>query len=576
MTQQTSRRAFLRELALGMVVAPALATGAAATQSRAGGHDGEPFWEEIRRQFAFEDAHVPMNAANLCPSPRVVAERVSALTRDIDVDCSSQNRRKFGELLEQSRAAVAGQLGVTADEIALVRNTSEANNVINNGLPLDPGAEIVVWDQNHPTNNVAWDVRAARFGLTVTRIATPAAPSGIDELVGTFERALTPRTRVLALTHVSNVSGVRLPVRALAEVAHRRGIHVHVDGAQSWGALDVNLRDLGCDSYTASAHKWLVGPKEVGLLFVTTERIDDIWPSVVAPSWGGQVEPRPTGARKFESMGQRDDAALAAIGTTVAFQNRMGLAEIEARVLELAARLKAGLREAGYDLVTPVARELSGGVCIASVDGDRRQQIVGALYTEHGIAGAATGGLRLCPHIYNTHEHVDRAITGAGALRRPRVSRISRTAASTSSCHRRAGSAPRRSLSPCKSFGFVRFNVNNVQKAMKGYPGPHAGQGRSPAAHRRRVMTIKERHYGRLGVLSSTGPFQMDPSGRGDTSLRGAIASLLRRQVRHVILDIRLVHRRQPPPNGASGGGRRGNQSQCHVVFPCRITPTLW
>ena len=420
MTVDTTRRRFLRTLAVGSVVHPLLAGRPSGAQSHRGDAP-EELWEEVRRQFAFRDERVPMNAANLCPSPRVVAERVNELTRDIDVDCSFPNRAKFGALLEESREAAAAQLGVTADEIALVRNTSEANNVINGGIPLDAGDEVVVWDQNHPTNNVAWEVRAARYGLAVTRVTTPAAPSGVDELVSVFERALTPRTRVLALTHVSNVSGLRLPVRELCEVARRRGVHVHVDGAQSWGALDVNLRDLGCDSYTGSAHKWFLGPKEVGLLYVRAGRVAEIWPSIVAPSWGNEVAPRPRGARKFESLGQRDDAALAAVGTTVAFQNRLGMARIEARVVELATLLKAGLREAGFELVTPMAPELSGGVAIAAVDSARRGPFVTALYERHGIAGAATGGLRLCPHVYNTREHLERAIRGAAALRNQRL-----------------------------------------------------------------------------------------------------------------------------------------------------------
>ena len=418
MTVDTTRRRFLRTLAVGSVVQPLLATRPAAAQSLHGDAP-EALWEEVRRQFAFRDERVPMNAANLCPSPRAVAERVSNLTRDIDVDCSFPNRAKFGLLLEESREAVAAQLGVTGDEIALVRNTSEANNVVNAGVPLGAGDEVVVWDQNHPTNNVAWEVRAARYGLTVTKVTTPAAPTGIDELLAVFERALTPRTRVLALTHVSNVSGLRLPVRELCEVARRRGIHVHVDGAQSWGALDVDLRDLGCDSFTGSAHKWFMGPKEVGLLYVRADRVEEIWPSIVAPSWGNDVDPRPKGARKFESLGQRDDAALAAVGTTVAFQNRLGMARIEARVVALATRLKAGLREAGFELVTPMAPELSGGVAIAAVDSERRSAFVTALYERYGIAGAATGGLRLCPHVYNTREHVERAIRGAAELRDP-------------------------------------------------------------------------------------------------------------------------------------------------------------
>jgi selenocysteine lyase/cysteine desulfurase len=357
-----------------------------------------------------------MNAANLCPSPRAVAECVAEVTRDIDVDCSSHNRHKFDKLREEARAKVAAQIGVSPEEIALVRNTSEANNTINNGIPLERGDEIVVWDQNHPTNNVAWDVRAARFGLIVKRVSTPNHPAGVDELVGVFERAFTPRTRVLAITHVSNVTGIRLPARELAEAAHRRGIFVHLDGAQTWGALKVDLRQLACDSYSASAHKWFLGPKEAGILYVKAERIPSIWPNIVAPGWGQDADPDVKGARKFESLGQRDDACLVAVGATADFHDTIGPARVEARVHELAALLRDGLVEAGVKLVTPPDPKINAGVCVVEVPSPRRQGLLDKLYYEHGIAGAVSGGLRLCPHIYNTREHVERAVKGVKAL----------------------------------------------------------------------------------------------------------------------------------------------------------------
>lgn len=377
----------------------------------------EAYWSSVRGQFPFSEERVPMNAANLCPSPRTVSDRVTELTRDIDTDCSFQNRRKFAELLERARTRIAAQLGVSADEVAIVRNTSEANNIVNNGLPLRPGDEVVLWDQNHPTNNVAWDVRAARFGLTVRRVSTPRRPKDAGELVAAFERAFSPRTRVLAVTHVSNTSGVRLPVRQLAELARQRGLFFHVDGAQSWGALRVNLRELGCDSYSASAHKWFMGPKEAGILYVRAERVPEIWPNTVAPGWGDDADPDVKGARKFESLGQRDDACLAALGTAAEFHEAIGLARIEARVLELARALKEGLLEAGAKLVTPLEPELSAGVCVMEAPPASRQALVDRLYYEHGIAAAASGGLRLCPHVYNTREHVDRAIRAVRATR---------------------------------------------------------------------------------------------------------------------------------------------------------------
>ncbi len=433
MKSQASRRKFLTEMAAGAVVLPAALSRTASAQDGAGplpttpvappwppGASSAPrdeaWWEMVRAQFSFTEERVPMNAANLCPSPRSVAARVEELTRDIDRDCSSNNRAKFRGLTEQSRTDVAAQLAVSPDEIAIVRNTSESNNTINNGVDLRTGDEVVLWDQNHPTNNVAWDVRAARFGITVKRVSVPRHPASAQDLIDPFVAALTDRTRVLSLTHVSNVSGIRLPVRELVEAARPRGIHVHVDGAQSWGALDVDLGALGCDSYSASAHKWYMGPKEAGVLFVREDRIPQVWPNIVAPGWGNDADPDVTGARKFESLGQRDDACLAAVGTTAEFHAAIGGAETEERIAGLATQLKEGLAELGMTLVTPMEPGLSGGVCIIEVPGDRGTALR-RLYEEHGIAGAGTGGLRLCPHVYNTREHVARAVEGVKALR---------------------------------------------------------------------------------------------------------------------------------------------------------------
>lgn len=405
MSLSASRRQILRAFA-GAAALPRFAASLAAAPG------DTARWQAVRAQFAFPEAKVPMNAANLCPSPRAVAERVAELTRDIDLDCSFQNRAKFAELLEESRAKVAKQMRVSPDEIALVRNTSEANNIVNNGVPLATGDEVVIWEQNHPTNNVAWEVRARRFGITVKKVSTPAAPNSADELIEPFAKAIGPKTKVLTITHASNLTGVRLPAKEIIAMAQRRGLYVHVDGAQSWGALDVDLHELGCDSYAASAHKWFCGPKEVGLLYVKTENVAKLWPTEVAPGWGETADTTLVGARKFESMGQRDDSALAAVGATADVHAAIGYGAVEKRMLDLAMRLKEGLAEAGARLITPMERGLSAGVVIIEVPEDNRQKLLDALYEEHGIAGSTTGGLRLCPHLYNTEEHVDRAIAG--------------------------------------------------------------------------------------------------------------------------------------------------------------------
>ena len=325
----TSRRAFLKSV----FAASALPASGGLPAS---GDSGERYWEMVRRQFPFSENRVPLNAGNLCPSPRVVSERVAELTQNIDHDVSYTNRAKFAGLLEDSRAQVAEHLRAQPEEIALVRNTSEANSTVVTGLDLGAGDEVVLWSENHPTNNVAWDVQAKRLGFDVRRVDTPN-PLGREELVRVFTDALGARTRVLALSHLSNYSGVLLPVDTIAAAARERSIFVFIDGAQTWGALDVDLSALGCDAYTASTHKWLCGPKEAGVLFVRRDRIDAIRAHTVAFGWSGEHANGEKGARKFETLGQRDDPCLASIALAVDFHLAIGRARIEERVRELAS-----------------------------------------------------------------------------------------------------------------------------------------------------------------------------------------------------------------------------------------------
>jgi selenocysteine lyase/cysteine desulfurase len=358
-----------------------------------------------------------LNAANLCPSPHTVRETVSRLTDDLDGDVSFQNRAKFDELREASRRKLAALMGAGDDEIAIVRNTSEANNLIVNGLNLKAGDEVIIFDQNHPTNNIAWDVRAARFGFTVKRVGLRSPPDSIEEILRAFPAALSSKTKVLSFTDASNTTGVRLPSKELCRMARERGIYTHIDGAQTFGSLVVNLHELGCDSYSGSAHKWFLGPKEAGLLYVRRDRQAEIWPGVVGVGWGDKIETSLKGARKFETLGQRDDAAVSAIGAAVDLHNLIGPARIEARVRELAATLKEGCaRLPGARLRTSTRPELSAGVLVVEFEAKDSRKIYEALYAKHRIAAAPTGGVRFCPHIYNTMEEIDRTISATSQV----------------------------------------------------------------------------------------------------------------------------------------------------------------
>ena len=402
------RRGFLKLTGVAALGATCSPIGAAQTTAAT-----------AREAFAFPENRVPMNAANLCPMPTAVREAISAHDDALDRDMGHVSRAAIEQLKEQARTRLAAQLGVTADEVAIVRNTSEANNIIVQGMPLEAGDEVLLWDQNHPSNGVAWDVQARRAGFTTRRVTVPAGVGSEDELVDLFVKAVSARTRVVSFTHISNVSGVRLPARRICRALHGRDarLHVHIDGAQTWGVVDVDLAALDCDSFSASAHKWYMGPRETGLLYVREPLIPRLWPNCVSVPWGTSPEPEVAGARRFEAFGQRDDAALAALLDAVAFHERLTPAAIERRAAALARRLREGLTDLDVAFVSPVNEALASNVVVLAATGDNGRLLVQRVLDDAGIIVAAVGGLRMTPHVYNTEAHIDRMIEAVAGLR---------------------------------------------------------------------------------------------------------------------------------------------------------------
>lgn len=404
-----SRRSFLGGLGLAAAAVRLPSDVLAVT-------DDEAYWRQIKRQFPLRPGFILMNAANLCPSPIQVSDAVKAHTRDIDADASFQNRDKYAGFLEHAQGRLARYMGADADEIAIVRNTTEGNNQVVSGLDLGPEDEVVLWDENHPSNNLSWNVAARRRGFAVRRVTTPPSPAGAQQLFAAFADAVTDRTRVLSFSHVSNVTGVALPAAELCAFARERNILTLIDGAQTFGVHEVDLYAIGCDFYTGSAHKWFLGPKEGGLLYVRRDSARRLWPNVVGVGWSEHLE----GARRFGTLGQRDDAMYTAMGQTIDFLESIGNTRIESRVRSLASALKKGLLASvdGAVLVTPAEEALSGGVVVFSVAEWDHAAVFQNLYEDHHIGAALIGPdrLRLCPHVYNTMADVEQVVDVLAAI----------------------------------------------------------------------------------------------------------------------------------------------------------------
>ena len=408
----SSRRGFLSSWA---VFAGALR---AATTGTAPAADNENYWSLVKRQFPLEDNLIYLNAANVCPASRPVLDRHAQYMRDFQMNPSFQNRAKYEVMREQLRAKLATLLRADADELAITRNTSEGSNIIVKGVDLKPGDEVLITDHNHPSNSDSWKVRASREKFTVTSLTIRVPAASRDELIGQFEKAITGRTKVVAITHVTSTTGVQFPAKEIAAIARQRGAWVHLDGAQSFGAMDVNLKDIGCDSYATSAHKWMMGPLEAGVLYVRAEQLPRIWPSIVSAGWTDHLK----GARKLEVYGQRDDPRIVALESAVDFINLIGIANIDARVRFLATHLKQQLSTLpGMVMKTNMQPELSGGVIKCDLKQVPTKVAYDKLWDRHKMALSITPygdiqGLRFSPHIYNSKEELDRSVAAMKEL----------------------------------------------------------------------------------------------------------------------------------------------------------------
>jgi isopenicillin-N epimerase len=283
---------------------------------------------------------------------------------------------------------------------------------------LKAGDEVIVTAHNHPSNLDSWKVRAKRDGFVVKELAVPVPARSADELYGAIEKALTPRTKVIAITHVTSMTGILYPAKEIAALARKRGIWMHLDGAQTFGSLDVNLKDLDPDSYSTSAHKWMMGPLEAGLLYVRAERIPQLWPSIVTAGWADDLK----GARKFEVFGQRDDPRVAALEAAVDFLMLVGMPAVEARVRALATHAKTQLKALpSVELKTNLEPGLSGGVVKFKLRNVPTKRAYDTLWEKNRLAIAMTAsgdaeGLRFSPHIYNSMEQIDRAVAAVKSL----------------------------------------------------------------------------------------------------------------------------------------------------------------
>jgi selenocysteine lyase/cysteine desulfurase len=371
----------------------------------------ERFWEAVRDQFVMPRDLTMLNAANLCPSSSPVLDTLYETTRDMDRDPSHDNRVKLGDGREKTRVRLATFLRVTPEEIVITRNTSESNNLVSSGLDLRSTDEVLLTADNHPSNLAAWHEKARRFGFSVRELPVPNPHPGFDYYLEAFGKAISPRTKVIGFTHLTSTVGDLFPAKEICRLARERGILTLVDGAQTFGLMDLDLGDMQPDFFSGSAHKWPCGPKENGVLYINKSAQSRIWGSIFS-AYPGRVGI----SRTFEGFGQRDEPAMVAFGEALDFQTRIGRTAIEARARELTDALIEGLRKVDGVTIWTSGEPSRRAAVLSFQPGDLDpRRLASALYQNDRIgcavrAGRDRPGLRFSPHLYNTHADVDKAI----------------------------------------------------------------------------------------------------------------------------------------------------------------------
>lgn len=414
--KEWSRRDFTRVLALGgaaswLSLSELRALPRPVSLQAASPNPDEGFWRQIRRQFLISEDVTILCAANLCPASRPVLDVLFETTKDIDQDPSADNRRKWSEGREEMRKILAEFLHATPEEIIITRNTSEGNNIVSSGVDLGPADEVVIFSDNHPSAHAAFREKAKRFGFAVKIIDVASPHPGSEYYLEAFKKTIGPKTKLLAFSHVTNTVGDFFPAKELCRLARERDILTLVDGAQTFGILDVDLSGMQPDFFTGSAHKWPCGPKEFGVLYIRKDALPKIWPSIHS-LYGGAV-----GASKtFEALGQRDEAGFIAFGEALKFQNKIGRKLIEERARSLAQKFMDGLKNInGVRIWTHPAADRSASIVTFLPGSLDATKLAAALYRNDRIltnsrGSADRGGIRLSPHIYVLPEEVDRTV----------------------------------------------------------------------------------------------------------------------------------------------------------------------
>jgi len=376
----------------------------------------EDYWSVIQRSFSVNPNIINLNNGGVSPSPIVVQQAVERYNQLANEGPSYFMWRILDQGREPLREKLANLAGTSPEEIAINRNATESLNTIILGLDFKPGDELIGTKQDYPHMIQAYKQRAMRDGIIYKQLSFDLPIENDEQILKAYEDAITPKTKLIHVTHVINWVGQIMPVRKICDMAHAKGIEVIVDGAHSFGLMDYKIPDLGCDYFGTSLHKFLSAPIGSGMMWVKKEKIEKIWP---LPASG---DPHSKDIRKFEELGTRSFPIEQGIGEAINFHEGIGSKRKEERIRYLKNYWASKVQEIPkVKLHTSLNPKYSCAICGVSIDGMKPGELDSALFNNYkihtvGIVWENISCVRITPHVYTSLHDLDKLVKAIGEI----------------------------------------------------------------------------------------------------------------------------------------------------------------
>ncbi len=367
----------------------------------------EAYWETVASQFRFAEGIHYFNNGSLGACPLPIREATNTFRNTLDDFPSKYMWGGWDTEKETTRKKVADLFSVSEEEIALIHNTTEGMNLIARSLELKAGDEVILADHEHSSAVIPWTVWQAEKGIKLIRPVLPILPKTKEAIVSVFRNAITSKTRVISICHIVNTNGMILPIKEICQMAHENGILVAVDGAQGAGMVQTNLREIDCDFYTVSAHKWLFAPKGIGIFYAKQEKQSLLKPLIVARGYKDES------IRRLENYNTRNLPELLALGAAMDYRNAIGSDVIHNRTYELKHYFLEKIKDSkDIILKTPSNDDLSAGIQVVEIMGKDVQEVKDTLFNTYGIDSRpmskfGLNAVRLSFAIFITKKDVD-------------------------------------------------------------------------------------------------------------------------------------------------------------------------